>query len=747
MSAPIVYHDVVPGADPHGQLFAGKKFWVAQRVFSRQRYLDLIRSNGGEVVLLERKADYLIADHASFHCPPGSISYTFIDKSVEKGELQDPEGHLAGPSEDTARAPGSLSRPAKSTRAAYTAEEDMILYKWVYDRGKAGGVASGNEIYKQLEKKHPRHTWQSWRDRYVKILRNRPPSAFNIPDNAPPSPPSDAPINPVPAPVRTSSNKPTAPKSATNSRKVNSTPHVDSVEYTVDELTAPGLFEKEDWEMLYAFASDINDWKGVDYRQGWSNWAVGKSQTAGQWRQYFEKIVWPQWQHDPDEKHATIRNRVERRQEEDGSVKATQSSPYEALSKSDQLQAGPSSPNPKPSSTKRKRIELDIDSFELYLSEHHKGKAPSSYVLFAGEKVWDLWNQRPELDNADLHATILSQWNALSSEEKAHYFAKEATESRRATNETATLSSQVFLSSSTAVNETPKYISQAYQKASQQLRADLGTRDAFLDARDGTTYSVKRQKRDTHQLSTVMTSDSDDSDMGGLEALAPPLGAPDRGVSDDAFDSPTPRATRFKAPVFDTQAILSSPSQSASLNPLPLPAPLTQLAKEGTDDHDEKLASDASTTESLQEFSQMVNEYSHYRENTPLPPQHSSPPQSPASVASSTGSVDPDPPLNSKEFDLFFNEQNTLGYETEFITEALKHTRLRPKLATEVLDAWKMAQPLPDKRGIWSDLDDEEVEGGDVQALARLQNKHTLDGWGGITERVNFLSKYRRAKE
>lgn len=152
MAAPTVYRDVVPGANIRGRLFAGKKFWVAQRVFHRQKYLDLIRTNGGEVCFLEKKADYLIADHARLDCPPGTISYTFIDVSIEKGELQDPEEHLAGPAEGTARPPGSLNRPAKTTRAAYTPEEDKLLLKWVRDCEKRGDLASGNVIYKNLEK-------------------------------------------------------------------------------------------------------------------------------------------------------------------------------------------------------------------------------------------------------------------------------------------------------------------------------------------------------------------------------------------------------------------------------------------------------------------------------------------------------------------------------------------------------------------------------------------------------------------
>jgi len=152
MAAPVVYQNVAEGANLNGQLFAGKKFWVAQRVFARSHYLNLIKSNGGEVVLLEKKADYLIADHVRRDSPPGSVSYTFIDESIEKGEIQDPENHRAGPPEGTARAPGSMSRPTKGTRAAYTAEEDIILYKWVHDSTSAGKLANGNEIYKQLEK-------------------------------------------------------------------------------------------------------------------------------------------------------------------------------------------------------------------------------------------------------------------------------------------------------------------------------------------------------------------------------------------------------------------------------------------------------------------------------------------------------------------------------------------------------------------------------------------------------------------
>jgi len=245
-----------------------------------------------------------------------------------------------------------------------------------------------------LIEQYPRHTWQSWRDRYVKTLRNRPLSAFNIPDNAPPSPPSKAPTEAAQA----QSNRPATSRPGIRSREASGSKQVNSVEYTIEELTAPGLFEKEDWEMLYAYAEDISQWPADEYRRGWGGWAEGKRQTAGQWRQYFEKIVWPQWRDDPDEKHERIRSRVEQRQQEEDSQEASQPEESEGQPKQDELETGPVTPDSRPPNAKRKRTDPDDNLFEAYLNEHYKGKASSAYVLFAREKKWDLWNGRTELD-------------------------------------------------------------------------------------------------------------------------------------------------------------------------------------------------------------------------------------------------------------------------------------------------------------------------------------------------------------
>lgn len=198
MATPILYADVAEGANLDGQLFAGAKFWVAQRVPSRNHYQSLIRSNGGQIVALEKKADYVIADYLRKDCPAGSISYTFIDECIQKAEIADRRATSRDRQTGTVRDVGSRGRHMKGGRKPYSAEEDRILYQWVSQAGMKstkswkrrcvfcthfGGYVLTHSV--------PSTSWQSWRDRYLKQLRHRPPAAFNIPDNTPPSPPLD----------------------------------------------------------------------------------------------------------------------------------------------------------------------------------------------------------------------------------------------------------------------------------------------------------------------------------------------------------------------------------------------------------------------------------------------------------------------------------------------------------------------------------------------------------------------------
>jgi hypothetical protein len=332
MAAPIVYTDVAEGADLNGQLFSGVKFWVAHRVPSRTHYMDLITANGGQIVLLEKKADYMIADHLWKYAPPGSISYTFIDASIQQGEMVDPDAHLAGPERGTARDVGSRSRPVRGGRRPFTAEEDRILYTWVRDCEKnAGGNAGGNVIYQKLEEKYPQHPWQSWRDRYRKQLKDRPPSSFGLPNNAPPTPPNEQTAE-LPSSSRLVPNKeekPSSSKSTTATKEASTkstavtkeasnkstaatkkAPTKPSsvgqskkhTEYTSEELVE--MFTLEDWENIYANVPGITE--NEDNDALWDGWAATNTKTAEQWKQYFRIVVRPQWEQDGEWKRDQV---------------------------------------------------------------------------------------------------------------------------------------------------------------------------------------------------------------------------------------------------------------------------------------------------------------------------------------------------------------------------------------------------------------------------------------------------------
>ena len=161
--ATITYRGVGGG----GNLFAGKKFFFLQRVPSRLHYIELVQvrtlsrttvhsltlrqANGGEIVKLEKHADIVIADHArKKDCPPGSISWKYIEESAKKGELEDEEDHRAGPATHVPREVGS-GQPTKKGRTPFTAEDDRVLTQWCHEAERKGLSLKGNEIYKQLE--------------------------------------------------------------------------------------------------------------------------------------------------------------------------------------------------------------------------------------------------------------------------------------------------------------------------------------------------------------------------------------------------------------------------------------------------------------------------------------------------------------------------------------------------------------------------------------------------------------------
>ncbi|KAI2618558.1 TRF2-interacting telomeric protein/Rap1 C terminal domain-containing protein [Hypomontagnella submonticulosa] len=166
MSAPTVYEGALaPKEHAANGLFKGMKFWVGHRVPMRDTWIQGIQNNGGKVVPLEKNADYKIADHLRKDNPEPSYSYKFIEDSIKAGALQNFEDYLCKP-QTAAKATAQ-----KGTRTQFSAQDDLILKKWVIEHVRMGDSASGNTIYKDLAEKYPHHTSHSWRDRWVKKLQ------------------------------------------------------------------------------------------------------------------------------------------------------------------------------------------------------------------------------------------------------------------------------------------------------------------------------------------------------------------------------------------------------------------------------------------------------------------------------------------------------------------------------------------------------------------------------------------------
>lgn len=132
-------------------MFAGKNFWVAQRVPLRGLRIEQIEQHGGHHVLLEKQADLLIWDHIRAGAPPGAVSWTFIEESVKSGEAVHIEDHVCGPAAGAVRDVGSRTAP-KSGREPFTSLDDRVLYKWGAEAEAKGISVKGNEIWKQLER-------------------------------------------------------------------------------------------------------------------------------------------------------------------------------------------------------------------------------------------------------------------------------------------------------------------------------------------------------------------------------------------------------------------------------------------------------------------------------------------------------------------------------------------------------------------------------------------------------------------
>ena len=277
-AAPVIVTHTNEDTPAVGGLFAGLSFFLVQRLPSRSSFVEKIQSNGGRVVRLEDQADHVIADHFRRDCPNGSLSYTFIDTAIQNGELPDPNNHLAGARPGALREIGSAI-PGKSTRTPFTAEDDKTLWQWVERCKRDGAQVKGNEIYKQLEARNPRHTYQAWRDRYVKRLIDKPPAGveLTIAANPPPSPPTAQ-----------------DDQQEISGEAVDQAQGEDSPTENTNLQNSEPEFTEEDLEFLMKQAKDIEKVVEESMDDAWGAWAqTYPEHSADSWRKFWTEHVRP----------------------------------------------------------------------------------------------------------------------------------------------------------------------------------------------------------------------------------------------------------------------------------------------------------------------------------------------------------------------------------------------------------------------------------------------------------------------
>ena len=161
----------VASAPGGSRLFDGTKLWFSRGVPQRDWLIQNAQLNGAEIVPLEKQAHILLVDHMRKNQPPGTTSYRFVELSIRKGALEDLDDHAVGAVTRVARPVGSVTTASKGGRTPFTDAEDQFLWNLIQPLREKGAPWKGNEVYKQIEQMNPRHTFQSWRDHYIKTTQ------------------------------------------------------------------------------------------------------------------------------------------------------------------------------------------------------------------------------------------------------------------------------------------------------------------------------------------------------------------------------------------------------------------------------------------------------------------------------------------------------------------------------------------------------------------------------------------------
>ncbi|KAF9353937.1 hypothetical protein BGX26_008296 [Mortierella sp. AD094] len=134
------------------QIFVDKHGQPLRMCISRSAY-------GGTVTNDERTAFILLAAPGQSYTET-MYSTEWVDHCIEQLKLID---------HDTPMYKLKLAKRADKT--LYTLEDDRLLRKFIEEKKRNGAKIKGNLIYQDFAAENQQHTYQSWRDRAIKVLK------------------------------------------------------------------------------------------------------------------------------------------------------------------------------------------------------------------------------------------------------------------------------------------------------------------------------------------------------------------------------------------------------------------------------------------------------------------------------------------------------------------------------------------------------------------------------------------------
>ncbi|KAL8930729.1 MAG: hypothetical protein Q9208_000270 [Pyrenodesmia sp. 3 TL-2023] len=733
--AQIIYTEVTDAGGIEGTLFQGVKFWLSQKVPQRKRFIEEVKANGGEITAVEKEADVRIVDHAKKVQLPGTYSYTYIEASVRNGVLEDLEKHAVGPATGTLRQIGSTIHPSKSSRTKFTPDDDRILINWVARIEQNGGATSGNEIYKQLEAKNPRHTWQSWRDRWVKTLKDLPRSA-SLSQGAPPTPPAEHSAE-VKQPLR-----PVTPQNA-----------------------RPKPFSKVDTEDLLSIGEDILAMLPENVDEAWSAWAktrdvrvestsgLSETQPAAKPHPSREEQLQDQGSTALPDRTSTSREPLVERN-------VARSPTYHPESPTNYSKTTP---------TKERSTNPVIESIDGANDSRHIPRSPIKRKRLASEEVEEVPSSSPpekvqsskrlrrndgktSLDgtaSAHLHAGVESTAREVpdtyaienpanaNTVDLGNYVEIEDNPSEQMdgedydSEEPYPVSPELGRSPTKFLGDTSRNVSKtqaAFEEAVPEIDFGLASPEGgFGDEEeienDGTPRAEQRTvEYGDSEFHSLETDEEDEQDeIHSIRHPLPPNSNPSPGPVFDSDSNPKSSPPLPMSPKYSnhtTQALLDAETQQLDYS---LPDP------EGG--WDAALLPPSSQSDPPPSSPPS------------LPPSSQPEPQRQAPPANKSPSPDP-----ADQIDDFIDRHISLGYTDDAVHTALKCTNLDPDLSVQVLKAMKADKGrVPrDMRGCWTEEDDRDLESVDARRIKRLEEKH---GKGAVEQRWAWLEDYRKDDE